>query len=378
MTTEENKIQVSKKKSAKTTQYYSLQNILSCKAHYNVVFGERSNGKTFACLERGIKKAFTGKGTMAILRRWDTDISNFNCREMFAGINEGGFVPQWTNGVYQQIVYKNSCWYFAKVNSKKEVIPEKEPIAHAFALTEVEHYKSISFPNVSTIIFDEFIAMGAYLPDEFKIFTNMLSTIIRDRTGVEIFMCGNTVNRYCPYFKNMGLTHVKDQKPGEIHTYKFGEDGLKIAVEYTLPNVKGKKSDVYFAFDDPKVKMITNGEWELDVYPGLPESYNREQIVFTYFIVFDDEIFQCEVKEGKYELFTYKHKKTTPIKKENEDLVYSTEYSNRPNYRRNLYRPISKTDKKLYEFFRKGKVFYQDNLCGDTVKNYMIWCRDEA
>ena len=71
-------------------------------------------------------------------------------------------------------------------------------------LEKVNYYR-LNNPN---ILFDEFITRSMYLPDEFVIFTNVLSTIIRDRNNVKIFMCGNTVNKYCPYYKEMGLNNV--------------------------------------------------------------------------------------------------------------------------------------------------------------------------
>ena len=38
----------------KQSKYYSLNNILEKNADYNVIFGERSNGKTYAALLYGV------------------------------------------------------------------------------------------------------------------------------------------------------------------------------------------------------------------------------------------------------------------------------------------------------------------------------------
>ena len=58
-------------------------------------------------------------------------------------------------------------------------------------------------------------------------------------------MLGNTVNRYCPYFKEMGLAHIKEMKPGDIDLYRYGDSELTVAVEYTTP--KKNSPDEYFA-----------------------------------------------------------------------------------------------------------------------------------
>ena len=42
-----------------TMKYYSLKPILKRKAVYNVIIGERSNGKTFACLKLALENYFT-------------------------------------------------------------------------------------------------------------------------------------------------------------------------------------------------------------------------------------------------------------------------------------------------------------------------------
>ena len=85
----------------------------------------------------------------------------------------------------------------------------------------------------------------------------------------------------------MGLTRVKDMKPGTIDVYQYGEEGkLRVAVEYAEASKEGKKSDVYFAFDNPKLKMITTGVWEIDIYPHCPYKYKPKDIQFTYFIKF--------------------------------------------------------------------------------------------
>ena len=42
--------------STKPMKYYSLDRIKEMKCQYNVIFGERSNGKTYACLCEALKK----------------------------------------------------------------------------------------------------------------------------------------------------------------------------------------------------------------------------------------------------------------------------------------------------------------------------------
>ena len=74
---------------------------------------------------------------------------------------------------------------------------------------------------------------------------------------------------------------------GKIDIYSYGDSKLKVAVERTPDhNIEGRKSEVYFAFDNPSLQMITGGAWELDLYPHLPREYKTEDVIFKYFIVF--------------------------------------------------------------------------------------------
>lgn len=104
----------------------------------------------------------------------------------------------------------------------------------------MEHDKSTSYPNITTIVFDEFLTRGSYLKDEFILFTNVCSTIIRQRNDVKIFMLGNTVNKYSPYFSEMGLSNIKNQKQGTIDIYRYGDSDLIVAVEYCASTQSGK------------------------------------------------------------------------------------------------------------------------------------------
>ena len=281
-------------------KYYSLNNILKRNAKYNMIFGERSNGKSYAVQEYGLKQFIKTGKQMAVIRRWREDFRGKRGAMMFANLECNGYgknvIKELTNG-------------------------EEEPIAYAFALSEMEHDKSTSYPDITTILFDEFMTRGTYINDEFVLFMNCLSTIIRDRNDVTVFMCANTISKYCPYFNEMGLKHVRQMQRGDIDLYKYGDSGLTVAVEYSDSPNKQKASDVYFAFDNDKLKMITGGSWELDIYPHLTMSYEKRDIVFSYFIIFEEHILQADVIIGDNTSFTYIHLKTTPIKDEEKDII---------------------------------------------------------
>lgn len=359
-----------------TQKFYSLKSIDHYNATYNLIIGERSNGKTYATLYKALQSYITNGEQSAYIRRWKEDFRGKRGQQLFAAHETNNTISILTGGKWDRVRFYSGKWYLAKFDyNLAKLFYDETPFMFGFSLNDMEHDKSISYPNVTTIIFDEFLTRQYYLPDEFILFMNVLSTIIRHRDNVKIYMLGNTVNKYCPYFKEMGLSHVADMPEGKIDLYTYGQSSLTVAVERCKsPSSKGKASDKYFAFDNPALAMITGGAWEIDMYPHLPTRYNHDNIVFTYFINFDDNLLQAEIIYVGNSVFTYIHEKTTPIKNPDEDIIFSEEYDPRPNYFRNLTHPTTPIGRKIYDFFRSEKVFYQDNEVGEIVNNYIKLC----
>lgn len=364
----------------KEIKFYSPKNILEKNATYNVIFGERSNGKTYSILKYAIEQYFeTNGGQLAILRRWGEDIRGKRASDLFSAINENGEVEKISGGMYQGITHWAGKFYFCvydEETGKPIYNMDTDCFGYIFAISESEHNKSISYPKITTILFDEFLTRKLYLPDEFVTFMNTISTIVRQRTNVKIFMLGNTVNKYCPYFQEMGLNHILQMQQGTIDVYTYGDSELKVAVEYCASIKHQKANNFYFAFDNPRLHMITSGAWEIDIYPHLPIKYKHKDIMFTYFILFGDTIYQCEIVQDKDgDMFTFIHVKTTPLQDTDNDLIYSLEYNHKLNYNRNMFKPINKLQERILWFFKTDRVFYQDNTVGDAIANYLKICK---
>lgn len=375
-------------------KYYTLKNILKAcpTAKYYVIYGERSNGKTFAPKflmlfgyhEDGINiNGYLDNGDRgAVIRRFDEDFKGNRGPSLFDDIwmnkDEGNILAKRTKGKWNKIIYRTGGWWLVRVNEKNEIEEmDTQCFAYRFSIASWQHDKSSSYPKVYNILFDEFIAKY-YLPDECMSFWNVVSTLVRDEDKARVFMCGNTISPHCPYFNEMGITKVKYQNKGSIDIYTYSNPGLLVACEYSDFPAKKKASDVYFAFDNPKLKMITSGEWEIDVYPHLPIRYEDKDIMYTYFIIYDGEIVQCEVVYVNNCLFTYCHRKTTPIQKDNTNIVFQIENDPRPWYSRNITKPRSKMFQKLYMFFQHDQVYYQDNMLGETIRAYLQWCVNQS
>lgn len=360
-------------KNQEQLKFYDINPILAKKAHYNVVIGERSNGKTYGFLLEGIKRYWKNGSQMAYVRRWYDDIKGKRAEALFASLCHDKKIETITGGQYNTVKYYSQRWYLANFDfeTMKYDSVDPEPFCFGFALNGMEHDKSASYPEVRWVIFDEFLSRTAYLPDEFILLMNVLSTIIRYRNNVTVNMLGNTVNKYCPYFEEMGLRHIKVQKQGTIDMYSYGESELSVAVEYCASLNKSKPSNIYFAFDNPKLQMITGGAWELDIYPHLPTEYKYapKDVQFIYTILFGGEMVQADVIVKDNIKYTFFHKRTSDIK-ENEFTVghlFSPSVYHLIDYK-NVKLKWHKIVAESLHLTSCG--FYQNNDIGEIVQNY--------
>lgn len=352
-------------------KYYSLREILKRNAQYNIIIGERSNGKTYAVEKLILENYFNNNEHGAIIRRWREDFRNKRGYAMFAPFVSDGTIEKLSHKKYNDILFRNNTWYL--IYREDGNIIESDAFCYSFALSETEHDKSTSYPKITTILFDEFLTRSYYLNDEFIIFCNCLSTIIRDRDNVKIFMCGNTVNKYSPYFSEMGLTHIKDMRQGDIDVYSYGDSNLLVAVEYCATSTarNKKKSDVYFAFNNPRLSMVKTGKWEIANYPHLPFKYKPKDVLFMFFLVFGDDILQCEIITTDNNIFCYVHRKTTELKELKTDIIYDLQSHSEYNKRYSFMCPIDNIDKKIYTLYKSNRFFYQSNDVGEIVNNFV-------
>lgn len=362
---------------AKKIKYYNIAHLLKDypDAYYYMAFGERSNGKTYSALDYALERYFKEGEQFAYIRRFGEDVKPKNLSTLLDAHIENHRIEALSGGTFSLVNYTGGRFIAYNYEEGGKITQDKHPMGFAFDLNSMEHHKSTSYPRVTTIIFDEFLSRQGYLNNEFTLFMNTLSTIIRDRSNVKIFMIGNTVNKYCPYFTEMGLSHIKDQQPGTIDLYTYADSGLSVVVEYCDPTAKhgGKRSDVYFAFDNPQLKMITSGAWEIAIYPHLPEKYRPKDVVCNFFIMFDDIILHCELVSTDKSYFMFVHPKTTPIKDEDEDIVYTNVPDGRWNYRVGIANQMDSLSIAVRKLIAENRVFYSDNETGEVLRNYIMW-----
>lgn len=177
--------------------WYDINNTLTYNCLFNFIIGSRGCGKTYAAKKRAIKQ-FKDKGYQFVyLRRYKEELDE-TAESYFNDIIVNNEFPD------TKIEYKNGCYF---VNGCLA--------GYAMALTKAKDYKSISYPLVYLIIFDEFLiednGFARYLKNEVKQFLNFYMSIDRYR-GCIVFFLANSVSMINPYtlFWDLSLPYGSD------------------------------------------------------------------------------------------------------------------------------------------------------------------------
>ena len=259
----------------KKTGFFTLKDIFSKHADVNMIISGRSNGKTFSSLKYVLEQYKKHKKKFVYIRRWKDDIKLSKANKLFLPLKD---VVRDLFGEGWEIIYYNNEYFLVDPDEKKH------SIGYIVALSESHHLKSVSFVDIGTIIYDEFIQMAGerLLMDELSRWENLLSTIIRFRTDIKVIMLANTVSKFATYFSYYKIP-INNMKIGDIFEVEFETEGgtLKVACEYAEVSTKiSEKTSKYIL----KSNMITTGEWEIppvDEIITAPGERATEKLLFS-------------------------------------------------------------------------------------------------
>ena len=265
---------------SKEIKWYRLDNILQHIAQYYVIIGERSNGKSYALNEYILDKFFQTGEQFVYVKRYDEDIKRKYMSEVFPPLES--YILEKYN---KRIKFYQGQW-LAYEDGTSGRVSECEVMGFAMSLAQANRYKGTSYPNVTTILFEEFMSIDcSYLPDEINMFLNLVSTVVRYRTNVKVFMLANTISKYSPYFSALGLKAHRINK-GSIVTKMFTDKKgfkTKFVIERTenvnvFDNKDNEEKVVYNIFGNSGVgSMITTGDFEVHSYPKKVDGYTFEE-----------------------------------------------------------------------------------------------------
>lgn len=331
--------------------YYKKTEWISC-------IGQRSNGKSFFWLAICTMEFFEFNYHLGYVRRQKEETTITGIEEYFSDENYLSFLK--TNYGFDGVICKEKKLYFVAHDYDGKIIKEQTILfGKAFSLSTARNFKSLHYDKIENMIFEEFITDGLYLANEWKKWNNLISTIFRDRKG-RVILIGNTIERNCPYFREMGINILKLKK-GTITI--FHSENVDFLVEYTSENVNTQNK----MFIGQTAKQINKGDWDTNQYPHLFCDFEEVEKIMIFYYCYKEFCFKCEVfifDDNKY-LFI------RPYNKDNlSENYYNDIFDKNFHLEKNYFNRVTKKRyKKIWDLFLNNKVVYSDNLCGTEFNN---------
>lgn len=347
-------------------KHYDIRPILDKGCQYNLIVGERLNGKSFAVKRTILQDAIQGK-LFCYVRRWKDEIKAYAVENYFEDFvydyddsgNEVRRIYGMTGGLYTDILAVTGKIYFATLDDYGKKV-KGQLIGYYFSLASQTSYKSQSYPQAYNLVFEEFITIGGYLPNEPKNLMHLISTIFRQRTG-KIFLIGNTINRTFPYLQDWGLYHVLHQKRKTIEVYEIKNDEdnntIRIAVEITENDLKNNR----LAFGK-NVTSITNGEWETEQFLHLDNPLTSYHIYYQMYAIYGYMQFRISllIEEKNPFLYIEEWKYEIPP----NSRVVTNNYNCDIMYTRTFMEHVTIYDKTISYLLNRGKFRVENDLVG--------------
>lgn len=350
--------------------HYSIDNIDKENAIINIIYGERSNGKSYQVKHKKAVEKYLNTGRRFILmRRWKEEITTEKIEQYFQDVD----IYKLTDGAYNCISMYKKQLFLSRYNNETGKTTRGDKIGYVVALSTEQNYAGASYLDVDDIIFEEFMSRGAYIGGgESDKLINFYLTVDRKRGSTRMWLVGNTISQVCPYLNDWGLQSiVLNQKQGTIETIElptgtYNEEGeeitLKCAIEYCSST--GATS---FAIGKHK-DMLNKGTWQTDPQPHLPKSIKEYKKLFRMGFEFQGFRFIGELLKDDKNLVWFIY----PYKKEFKDkfLVISDNIRPSKYYQRNIYNLTIKNDKLSYllDTFRESLIFYATDSVGTNFK----------
>ena len=350
--------------------HYSLDNIDKENAIINIIYGERSNGKSYQVKHKKAVEKYLNTGRRFILmRRWKEEITTEKIEQYFQDVD----IYKLTDGAYNCVSMYKKQLFLSRYNNETGKTTRGDKIGYVVALSTEQNYAGASYLDVDDIIFEEFMSRGAYIGGgESDKLINFYLTVDRKRGSTRMWLVGNTISQVCPYLNDWGLQSiVLNQKQGTIETIElptgtYNEEGeeitLKCAIEYCSST--GATS---FAIGKHK-DMLNKGTWQTDPQPHLPKSIKEYKKLFRMGFEFQGFRFIGELLKDDKNLVWFIY----PYKKEFKDkfLVISDNIKPSKYYQRNIYNLTIKNDKLSYllDTFRESLIFYATDSVGTNFK----------
>ena len=181
-----------------TSIFWDIGRTLTHNALINFIVGNRGGGKSYGAKRRAVQNFITRGEQFGYVRRYRDDLKK-PLEQFFKDI-------AWEFPEYECKVEGEKVYIRIRSENSKEKWTEKDIAGYGFSLSTANNKKSMSYPNVTMLIFDEFLLEEGnqrYLPNEVEKLLNLYETVARPGSGharVSLWLLGNAISVTNPYF----------------------------------------------------------------------------------------------------------------------------------------------------------------------------------
>ena len=187
--------------------FWDIGRTLTHNALVNVIVGNRGGGKSYGAKKRAIDNFINKKEQFGYIRRYKEDLKK-PMEQFFKDI-------AWEYPDYEMKVEGDKFFIRLKPANKDQKWKEEDVAGYGFVLSTANNKKSISYPDITMLIYDEFLldkGNQRYLPNEPEQLLNLYETVARPGTQhprVLLFMLANAISITNPFFLYWGLRMPK-------------------------------------------------------------------------------------------------------------------------------------------------------------------------
>lgn len=281
--------------------FYNPKPLLNAGSTVSMIVSKRADGKTYGMLAV-IWFAFQFFDYPSVyMRRLSESLKPSAIGQLFDNILNNPNVPN-PKG-YDGVTYRSGAFrgYWLEDGKKKTY---DEPFCYTMSLNAGETSKGTKdIRNVFMVLFDEFLSRDRYLPNEFLLWNNAMSTIGRLNPYTQFVMLGNPVSWESPYFLEYNIGDVK-KMPRGVHTFvDSGNDfvlSLHMVEESKGATATAKINSRFFPSSNNSLRAIVHGEWEMNIYPHIIWDNDFDKCLESniYFLT-DNDLIQIELFEHR-------------------------------------------------------------------------------
>ena len=341
---------------------------------YYMLLSKRGVGKTTSVMLLGLILFKLYGVQIQYIRQNEDMLKPKFAQELMSTILSCGYIKILTEGRWNYAYYYANKWVFAKVDEDGHII-EKTNLHFCYTLSIDQSftYKSnYNAPYGNFTVFDEFIGKR-YTANEFVYYLDILSTIIRKRSGVINFMLSNNIDEFSEYFEEFEIyDQIREMKAGECDIATT-PGGTRIYVEKI--NIHDKNAArlnmEYFGFKNPRLYAITGaGEWNVALCKHYDLEDETELIDRTHYIKMGYNLVNIELhRSGKYGYICRIHKAT---RVHEDSIIYTMDMVEDKRYRKG--KGYSRVDAFIWGLLRQDRWHYATNSQKNFVDKYVSIC----